>query len=93
MLLKNFLSAFQPVGTITRAKLNWQVVRKKMIGGTKNRISMTQAKIYIAMVEFSSNWKHIDKILFKTDFKKRVKMEKETLPKHCSIFVDFFYYC
>lgn len=54
---------------------------------------MIQAKIYIAMVEFSSNWKHIDKIPFKIDLEKRVKMEKETLPKHCSIFVDFFYYC
>lgn len=51
---------------------------------------MIQAKIQILMAEFSSNWKHVDKLLFKIDLEKIIKLEKETLPTQCSIFINFF---
>lgn len=54
---------------------------------------MIQAKIQILMAEFSSNWKHVDKLLFKIDLEKIIKLEKETLPTHCSIFIIFCCCC
>lgn len=38
---------------------------------------MTQAKIHILMVEFSSNWKYVDKLPFLLDLEKLVKLEKQ----------------
>lgn len=50
---------------------------------------MTQAKIQMLMVEFSSNWKYVNKLPFQIDLEKIVKLEKKTFPKYSSIFLEF----
>lgn len=51
---------------------------------------MTQAKIQMFMVEFSSNWKYVNKLPFQIDLEKIVKLGKKTFPKYSSIFLEFF---
>lgn len=38
---------------------------------------MTHAKIQMLMVEFSSNWKYVNKLPFQIDLEKIVKLEKK----------------